>query len=226
MCFSLQWHDTFVQLRHTLFLLLPLLITAFPHLGLHRIPFLGALIPASFQSSLASTRFQFQGQELSIPPNVTLSQMSTMTLQTLNHLLPTLHLLKYTHGAVMRSQGEGVSASSSSSPTSGDGHIEAASSNPTSTPSSDPSLHALSTQWWAEEAREGRIVRTDRKLREELKLNGLISEEEVEEGEFSELPDGQLLLGAKMAINMLKERAVRPSEHWSYTSTSAEESKL
>jgi hypothetical protein len=221
MCFFLQWHDTFVQLRHTLFLLLPLLITAFPHLGLHRIPILGALIPASFQSSLASTRFQFQGQELSIPPNVTLSQMSTMTLQTLNHLLPTLHLLKYTHGAVMRSQGEGVSASSSS-PTSGDGHIEAVSSNPTSTPSS---LHALSTQWWAEEAREGRIVRTDRKLREELKLNGLISEE-GEEGEFSELPDGQLLLGAKMAINMLKERGVRPSEHWSYTSTSAEESKL
>ena len=148
--------------------------------------------------------------------------MSTMTLQTLNHLLPTLHLLKYTHGAVMRSQGDGVLVSS---PTSEDGHIEAASSNPTSTPSSEPSLHALSTQWWAEEAREGRIVRTDRNLRKELKLNGLIDDEE-EEGKFSELPDGQLLLGAKMAINMLKERGVRPSEHWSYTCNSTEESKL
>ncbi len=109
----------------------------------------------------------------------------------------------------------------SSSPTSEDGQIEASSS---STPSSEPSFHALSTQWWAEEAREGRIVRTDRNLREELKLNGLISEEE--EGEFSELPDGQLLLGAKMAIKMLKERGLRPSEHWSHTPTSAEESEL
>jgi hypothetical protein len=128
--------------------------------------------------------------------------MSTMTLQTLGHLLSALHLLKYTHGAVMRLQGDTSSSSSTET------HDEEPSS---ARRSSSPSPHALASQWWADEAREGRAIRLDKEVLRLLKEDGLASEEISNEGE---VPEGQLLLGAKMAVKMLKEQGGRPSDHW------------
>ena len=190
-----------MQLRHTLFLLLPLLISIFPHLGLHRVPILGTFVPTP-----PGSYSPLQGHNLSIPPNVTFNQMSNMTLQTLGHLLPTLHLLKYTHGAVMRLQAETPSSSSSSPSPEG----------PFSTRSS-PSLspHALATEWWADEAREGHTIRTNKEVLQLLKEDGLTSGDVPEEGgETAEVPEGHLLLSAKMAVKMLKEQGARPSNHW------------
>ena len=131
-----------------------------------------------------------------------------MTLQTLAHLLPTLHLLKYTHGAVMRLQAE-TSSSPSSSPECTGNHDE----EPFSTRSSpSPSPHALATEWWAEEAREGRTIRTNKEVLQLLKEDGLTSEDEG--GGTAEVPEGHLLLSAKMAVKMLKEQGARPSNHW------------
>jgi hypothetical protein len=140
-----------------------------------------------------------------------------MTLQTLGHLLPTLHLLKYTHGAVMRSQTENSSSSSSSSAS-----TEVAASqedgrrSPRFSSSSSPSPHALATEWWADEAREGHTIRTNQEVLYLLKRDGLISEEVSDEGGVAEVPEGHLLLSAKMAVKMLKEQGARPSEHWAY----------
>jgi len=199
--FRSQWHDTFVQLRRTLFLILPLVIATIPHLGLHRIPVLGVLLPAPFPSP-----YEHKGKEL-IPPDITLNEITTMTLQTMGHLVPTLHLLKYTHAAVMRSQGDRpFSASTASDESGGEGTPSRSTPLP---PESSP--HALATEWWADEAREGRLICADNSVREVLKLDGLGSDDVNKE---TGLPQGQLLLSAKMAVKMLKEQGARPSEHW------------
>jgi hypothetical protein len=136
-----------------------------------------------------------------------------MTLQTLGHLLPTLHLLKYTHGAVMRLQGDNSSSSPSASSTGS--HDE----EPFPGRSSSSSPHALATEWWADEAREGRIIRTNEEVLHLLKEDGLTSEDIPNEGGgVADLPEGHLLLSAKMGVKMLKEQGGRPSNHWAYGS--------
>ncbi|KAJ3490261.1 hypothetical protein NLJ89_g11449 [Agrocybe chaxingu] len=96
-----MWHEIFVQLRRTLFLLLPLLITILPYLGLHRIPILGAFIPRPEQTAVPPTPVHPRQQSV-IPQEATLNDVTGMTLKTLSHLVPTLHLLKYSHAAIMR----------------------------------------------------------------------------------------------------------------------------
>ncbi|KAF9566536.1 hypothetical protein CPC08DRAFT_682401 [Agrocybe pediades] len=191
----IMWHDVFVQLRHALFLVLPLLITILPSLNLHSIPILGAFMPApetTANPNLPPSRFQLQGQQTLIPPNATLSHVSNLTLKTLGHLMPTLHLLKYSHASIMRSQ------SPSSSAESGE----------------DGNLHAQASEWWREEAREGSIVRSDEDVRKVLKASGLSMDEEVKDGDAVVQPEGQLLTSAKMAVSMLQEQGAPPSEHW------------
>ena len=130
--------------------------------------------------------------------------MSAMTLQTLSHLLPTLHLLKYTHGAIMRLQGQNSSSSSAEEPLS----------------STQPlSPHALATQWWADEAKEGLAIRTNKEVLHLLKENGLTLGDTSNEGEIPEVPEGQLLFSAKMAVKMLREQGSRPSDHWMYANS-------
>ncbi|KAF9001157.1 hypothetical protein BDQ17DRAFT_1244802 [Cyathus striatus] len=84
-----MWHDTLLKARHMLFLVLPLLIqhlpTLLPPTLPIRIPILSGLVQP--------------------PPGLTPSarlQLNQTTLQTLDHLLPALHLLKYTRAALMR----------------------------------------------------------------------------------------------------------------------------
>ncbi|KAF8970433.1 hypothetical protein BDZ97DRAFT_93736 [Flammula alnicola] len=59
------------------------------------LPILGAFIPSpeAQHANLPPAQFQMQGQNPAIPANATLSQTSSMTMQTLQHLVPTLHLL-------------------------------------------------------------------------------------------------------------------------------------
>ncbi|KAF8191147.1 hypothetical protein BJ912DRAFT_1058397 [Pholiota molesta] len=148
-----------VLLRHTLFLLLPLLLTLLPSLGLHRLPIIGVFFPASDEArraNLPPPQFQLQGQNIALPADATLASTSALTMQTLQHLVPTLHLLKYANAAIMRLQS---SASAS-------GENKAASDT-------QPSVHARATKWWAEEAREGQILRDDADLTKILKAAGL-----------------------------------------------------
>lgn len=95
-----QWHDTFVQIRRLVFLLLPLILSTFPYL-LHRIPILNIIIPAprppANVPSLSTAEPQSQDQ-------TPLNQLTSKTTQILNHLVPTLRLIKYSHAAIMRSQ--------------------------------------------------------------------------------------------------------------------------
>ncbi|RDB30538.1 hypothetical protein Hypma_007215 [Hypsizygus marmoreus] len=79
-----MWHDLLLTLRHTIFLLLPLLIHFLP-----RIPFLAQL---SFFRNPATTQNQVDSTNLLIQTHQTLTQ----------HLLPALHLLKYGQAATMR----------------------------------------------------------------------------------------------------------------------------
>ncbi|KDR68364.1 hypothetical protein GALMADRAFT_257008 [Galerina marginata CBS 339.88] len=184
-----MWHDNFVQIRHALFLLLPLLITLLPYLNLHSIPILGAFIPAPQVHNLPPARYQLQGQNAVVPPDATLTQVSNMTLKTLGHLLPTLHLLKYSHAAVMRSQSPTDEATAAS-------------------------LHSRAAEWWRDEGREGEVVRSDENVQKILKGAGLGVDEESKEGDAVIEPEGKLLNSAKIAVNMLKEQGGPPSEHW------------
>lgn len=208
--FQNQWHDTFIQLRHILFLVLPLLVVTLPHLGLHRIPILGAFIPAPPQTYLAPPQYQLQGQRSGLPPNITLNQMSSMTLQTLGHLVPTLHLLKYTNAAVMRSQDDHLDFSATEAPS---GYVSP-NREPSPTAKIEPSLLARASQWWAQEAREGSIIRNDENVRRVLKNAGLGLDDAIKEGDEIIQPDGQLLASARKAVAVLKEQGARPSEHW------------
>jgi len=75
-----------------------------------------------------------------------------MTMQTLNHLVPTLHLIKYSHATIMRSQNTKTSESTDSTNTT-------------------PSLHSIATKWWAEEAKEGSIVRNDENIQKNHEIS-------------------------------------------------------
>jgi len=139
--------------------------------------------------------------------------MSSMTLQTLGHLVPTLHLLKYTNAAVMRSQDEhepGLSASEARSGTASPNR------EPSSTPTLEPSPLARASQWWAQEAREGTIIRNDENVRRVLKNAGLGLDDAVKEGDEIVQQEGQLLASARKAVAVLKEQGARPSEHWAW----------
>ncbi|GLB39100.1 hypothetical protein LshimejAT787_0602620 [Lyophyllum shimeji] len=72
------WHDSLLTIRHTIFIILPLLVHYLPPL---RIPFLSRPGPASPVDTAA---------------------LLVRTHQTMTHLLPVLHLAKYTHAATMR----------------------------------------------------------------------------------------------------------------------------
>jgi len=75
-----MWHDTLLTVRHIVFLLLPLLIYFLPGI-LQRCHLYTPSLPAT-----------------GADPTVLLAQAH----QTLAHLLPTLHVLKYAHAASMR----------------------------------------------------------------------------------------------------------------------------
>lgn len=158
-------------------------------------------------ANLPPSRFQLQGQPaMTLPDGVTLTQISNMTLKTLGHLVPTLHLLKYSHAAIMRSQEtDDAAALNSSSPS--QAQVQAQSPS--------PSLHARASEWWREEAREGHVVRTDEGVRKILKVAGLgLDEEQKADDGSTTQPEGPLLNSAKIAVNMLKEQGGPPSEHW------------
>ncbi|KAG5652502.1 hypothetical protein H0H81_004815 [Sphagnurus paluster] len=74
----IQWHDTLLNMRHIIFLILPLLIHFLPPF---RLPFLSGPAPA---------------------PIVDSTPLLVQTHQTLAHLLPALHFLKYAQAAIMR----------------------------------------------------------------------------------------------------------------------------
>ncbi|KAF9486276.1 hypothetical protein BDN70DRAFT_870372 [Pholiota conissans] len=199
-----MWHDHFVQLRHALFLALPLILTMLPSMGLHRVPILGAFVPApevqgTRGANLPPAQFQLQGQQVMLPPDATLTSTSALTMGTLQHLVPTLHLLKYANAAVMRLQSP--SPFSSSPASTGKGETE-------------ESVHARATRWWAEEAREGEILRTDEDMRKILEAVGLSTEPEVKEGDVVVQPEGKLAESARMMVNFLQEQGSVPSEMW------------
>jgi hypothetical protein len=98
-------HDSFVQTRHIVFLFLPLFLTIFPYLHLHQIPILNTIIPTPPPSTnVPSAPSQNQIQGIHSIQQAPLDQLTSMTMQTLNHLVPTLHLIKYSHATIMRSQ--------------------------------------------------------------------------------------------------------------------------
>jgi len=72
------WHDVLLTIRHTIFISLPFLVHFLPAF---RIPFLSAPEPA---------------------PNVDTAALLLKTHQTMTHLLPVLHFVKYAHAATMR----------------------------------------------------------------------------------------------------------------------------
>ncbi|KAF9527441.1 hypothetical protein CPB83DRAFT_396307 [Crepidotus variabilis] len=195
-----MWHNMFIQVRNILFLILPLFVQVFPYLGLHRVPILSSFIPTPPFStrtpypSQQTNPAQGQGQNQRIPPGVTLSQMATLTNQALSHLVPTLHLLKYTHAAVMRSQAQEQMQNQQMQPqpqdhdqdethlgesseswamASGSGSRSGSTLTPQPPNPQPKTYHTLASQWWRTEASEGRVLRSDPALRELLKRSGL-----------------------------------------------------
>lgn len=78
-----------------------------------------------------------------------------------------------------------------------------------------PSLHSLATQWWAEEAREGSIVRNDENVRKIMKSAGWSFDEAVSDVEGkTKQEEGALLTNAKKAVESLKVQGGVRSEHW------------
>jgi hypothetical protein len=146
-----------------------------------------------------------------------------MTMETLAHIVPTLHLLKYAHAAVMRSQSPqppppGASTSSADpNNTTNDEHNqreEAKDSERSSHP--QPSLHTLASRWWATEAFEGHVVRTDPGVATVLKSVGLGLDAELKDPTTGEVvqPEGQLKASATKAVDFLKDQGGKPSAHW------------
>jgi hypothetical protein len=88
-------------------------------------------------------------------------------------------------------------------------------SSNTTTESTTPSLHSLTSQWWAEEAHEGSIVRKDENLRNVMRSTGWSFDEAIvdAEGKVTK-PEGVLLTNAKKAVEILKEQGGVKSEHW------------
>jgi hypothetical protein len=130
-----------------------------------------------------------------------------MTIDTISHLMPTLHLLKYVHAAVMRSQ-------SPMDPNTNDSAAEQG--EPKESKEPKPSLHTLASRWWATEAQEGQIVRTDPNVTSVLKSVGLGLDDEQKNPTTGEVvhPEGQLKTSARMAVEFLKEHGGKPSPHW------------
>ena len=81
----------------------------------------------------------------------------------------------------MRLQAETSSSSSSLTEFAGSHEEEQFSARSTS---SSPSPHALATEWWADEAREGRTIRTNKEVLHLLKEDGLTSRGTTDEGEI------------------------------------------
>ncbi|KIJ96971.1 hypothetical protein K443DRAFT_268614 [Laccaria amethystina LaAM-08-1] len=80
----IMWHDTLLLLRNILFLVLPFLLHL-PRIPLiDFFPIISNLVPSPTPTS-ASPSASIKG-----------------TIQTLDHLIPALHLLKYTRAAIMR----------------------------------------------------------------------------------------------------------------------------
>ncbi|KAG6872584.1 hypothetical protein C0995_008651 [Termitomyces sp. Mi166 len=73
--FTIWWHDVALNIRHVLFIILPLVVHYAPN-------------------------FRIPGRSPS--PNVDTSALLVQTHQTLSHLLPSLHLLSYGQAATMR----------------------------------------------------------------------------------------------------------------------------
>lgn len=73
-----QWHDILLNVRHIIFIILPLLVHFAPPI---RIPFISGPSPA---------------------PTVDSTALLMRTHQTMTHLVPALHLIKYAQAAVMR----------------------------------------------------------------------------------------------------------------------------
>ncbi|KIM42207.1 hypothetical protein M413DRAFT_129174 [Hebeloma cylindrosporum] len=214
---AVNWHDNLLQTRHTLFLLLPILLTILPSLGLHHIPILGALIPVPENSSshsnnntLPPAQYQLQGQTPRLPENATLSQAAKSTIDTIAHIVPTLHLLKYVHAAVMRSQ-DPINPNTTTAH-----HEREQEAEKAAQPTSSPSLHTLASTWWATEAHEGHIVRTDPTVTSVLKSVGLSLDDEQKDPTTGDilLPEGQLKTSARMAVEFLKEQGGKPSPYW------------
>jgi len=180
-------HDSFVQTRHIVFLLLPLLVTIFPYLQLHQIPILNTIIPTPPPSTnVHSAPSQNQNQ-------APLDQLTTMTMQTLNHLVPTLHLIKYSHASIMRSQNSNTGSGSSTT---------------------TPSLHSIASKWWAEEAQEGSIIRNDENVKNIMRSAGWSFDEAVVDADGKVIQtEGGLLTNAKKAVGMLKQGGAK-SDHW------------
>ncbi|KAG5645513.1 hypothetical protein DXG03_005923 [Asterophora parasitica] len=80
---TIWWHDSLLFARTILFLLLPLIVHFVPPFE-HRIPIISRLLGLSNTPAVDATPLLFQ------------------THQTMSHLLPALHILKYTHAATMR----------------------------------------------------------------------------------------------------------------------------
>ncbi|KAG5353433.1 hypothetical protein J132_11256 [Termitomyces sp. J132] len=76
--FTIWWHDLVLNIRHILFILLPLVVCYAPNI---QIPFISGPAPSS---------------------NVDTSALLVQTHQTMNHLLPVIHLVKYGQAAIMR----------------------------------------------------------------------------------------------------------------------------
>lgn len=70
-------------------------------------PILNTIVPTPPPSAnVPSTPSQNQTNGINFPgiQQVPLDQLTSMTMQTLGHLVPTLHLIKYSHATIMRSQ--------------------------------------------------------------------------------------------------------------------------
>ena len=134
-------------------------------------------------------------------------------MQTLNHLVPTLHLIKYTHATIMRSQNTTNTGKSFSPTFFKKFNTPFAESESTTTPST-PSLHSLATKWWSQESQEGSIVRSDETVRKIMKTAGWGFDQAVldDEGKVVE-KEGSLLTNAKRAVEMLKQGGTK-SDHW------------
>jgi len=186
-------HDSFVQTRHLVFLLLPLLLTIFPYLHLHQIPILNTIIPTPPPSTtnVPSAPSHNQPQGMSGIQQAPFDQLTSMTMQTLNHLVPTLHLIKYSHASIMRSQ-----------------------NTDTISTTITPSLHSLATKWWAEEAHEGSVIRNDENIQRIMRAAGWGFDEAVVDAEGKVIQkEGTLLTNAKKAVEMLKQGGSK-SDHW------------
>ncbi|KAM6492529.1 hypothetical protein JOM56_012253 [Amanita muscaria] len=106
---TFMWHDQLLFYRHLLFLTLPLTLFTLPSLLKYitrspvlfpifiRMPFISLLIQPPLQHQLASSLGQ---DELS--PAQLKSFLIQSCLKTLEHLVPSLHLQKLTHAALMR----------------------------------------------------------------------------------------------------------------------------